>query len=199
MVAPALAVTGITASSTIGVFDSLPEYVKIDALPERNTIWAAFSGEGNVDGYYPIATVYNQNRQEVPYDEISQFVLDATVDGEDSRFFEHGGVDIASVIRAGLGNVVGGDVSSGASTLSMQVVKNIYVQGALEEPTLEERDADRSQAWGHLHLNDVAERADLFENEVLVLTHLTHDDPACDQRVRASTDDQGLVVFSRET
>ena len=33
----------------------------------------------------------------------------------------------------------------------------------------------------------------------VVLTHLTHDDPACDQRVRASTDDQGLVVFSRET
>lgn len=146
MVAPALAVTGITASSTIGVFDSLPEYVKIDALPERNTIWAAFSGEGNVDGYYPIATVYNQNRQEVPYDKISQFVLDATVDGEDSRFFEHGGVDIASVIRAGLGNVVGGDVSSGASTLSMQVVKNIYVQGALEEPTLEERDAAYAKA-----------------------------------------------------
>jgi membrane peptidoglycan carboxypeptidase len=146
MVAPALAVTGITASSTIGIFDGLPEYITIDQQPERNTIWAAYTGPGNTDGYYPIATIYNQNRQEVPYDEISPYVLDAAVDGEDARFFEHGGVDVSSVVRAALANVVSSGIESGASTLSMQVVKNIYVQEALEEPTEEERDAAYAKA-----------------------------------------------------
>ena len=146
MVAPALAVTGITASSTIGVFDSLPEYIEIGQQPERNEIWATYTGEGNIGGKKLIATIYDQNRQEVPYDQISQFALDATVDGEDARFFEHGGVDVASVIRAAVGNVVSSGVESGASTLSMQYVKNTFVQKALEEPTEEEQQAAYAKA-----------------------------------------------------
>lgn len=138
MVAPALAVTGITASSTIGIFDSLPEYIQIGQQPERNTIYATYTGSGNTGGYYPIATIYDQNRQEVRYDQISPYALDAAVDGEDRRFFDHGGVDVPSVIRAALGNATGTS-SSGASTLSMQLVKNIYVQQALQEPTEELR------------------------------------------------------------
>lgn len=43
----------------------------------------------------------------------------------------------------------------------------------LECSFLEDRDRDRAGAWGHLHLSEITERADLFENEVLVLTHLT--------------------------
>src|SRR5690349_21069695 len=85
MVTPAVALTGITASSTIGVFDSLPEYIVINQQPERNTLWAQYSGEGNTNGYFPIATIYDQNRQEIPYDQISQFALDAAVAGEDER------------------------------------------------------------------------------------------------------------------
>ena len=146
MVAPALAVTGITASSTIGIFDSLPEYIEIGQQPERNELWATYTGEGNIDGKALIATIYDQNRQEVPYDEISTFALDATVDGEDARFFEHGGVDVASVIRAAVGNVVSSDIESGASTLSMQLVKNIFVQQALDEPTEELRKAAYEKA-----------------------------------------------------
>ncbi|CAN5554531.1 transglycosylase domain-containing protein [soil metagenome] len=146
MVTPALAVTGITASSTIGIFDSLPEYIEIGQQPERNTIYAVSSREGSERGYFPIATIYDQNRQEVTWDEISTFALDATVAGEDRRFFEHGGVDVASVIRASIGNVVSSDIESGASTLSMQLVKNIFVQKALEMPTEEERKAEYEKA-----------------------------------------------------
>jgi len=137
MVAPAVAVTGITASSTIGIFDSLPEYLVIGQQPERNEIYA--NDNTAADGHRLIATIYDQNREEVAYDEISPFVLQAAVDGEDRRFFEHGGVDVSSVIRAAVGNVVKSDIESGASTLSMQLVKNINVQAALEQPTDELR------------------------------------------------------------
>src|SRR5664280_483261 len=43
----------------------------------------------------------------------------------------------------------------------------------LECSFVEERDRERSKEWKHLHLDEIAERADLFENEVVVLTHLT--------------------------
>ena len=43
----------------------------------------------------------------------------------------------------------------------------------LECSFLEDEHRNRANGWGHLHLSDVAERADLFENELLVLTHLT--------------------------
>ncbi len=140
-VTPAVALTGITASSTIGIFDSLPEYIEIGQQPERNTLYAQYSGEGNVGGYVPVANIYDQNRQEVPYDQISQYAIDAAVAGEDERFFTHGGVDPQSVIRAMLGNFIAGDIESGSSTLSMQLVKQIFIQEALELPTEEERKA----------------------------------------------------------
>lgn len=140
MVAPALAVTGVTASSTIGIFDSLPEYIEIGQLPQRNEIYA-----NSAAGPVLIASVYSQNREQVTYDNISQFALDATVDGEDARFFEHGGVDVASVVRAAVGNAAGSS-SSGASTLSMQTVKNVGVQAALELPTDDEQKAAYKEA-----------------------------------------------------
>lgn len=146
MVAPAIAVTGVTAASTIGVFDNLPEYINISQQSQRNEIWATYTGEGNVNGKQLIATIYDQNREEVSYDQISKFALDATVDGEDARFFEHGGVDVASVVRAALANARSGDVQSGASTLSMQLVKNINTQEAENLPTQEERDAAYEKA-----------------------------------------------------
>jgi len=48
----------------------------------------------------------------------------------------------------------------------------------LECSFVEERDRERSKAWKHLHVDEIAERADLFENEVVVLTHLTLRTPA---------------------
>lgn len=138
-VTPIIGVTGVTASSGIGFFDDLPEFIEIGRLSERNTIYAQSRGDGNVNGYVPIATIYDQNRMAVSVDDISQFALDAAVDGEDRRFYEHGGVDVRSVIRAATANLGSSDVESGASTLSMQLVKNIYVQQALEQPTEEKR------------------------------------------------------------
>ena len=146
MVTPALAVTGITASSTIGIFDSLPENIEIGQQPEKNEIWANFTGKGNTNGHYKIADIYFQNREEVAYDEISPHAHNAAVDGEDRRFFEHGGVDIASVLRATFGNLSEGDIESGASTITMQLVKQIFVQDALNKPNQEERDKAYKEA-----------------------------------------------------
>jgi membrane peptidoglycan carboxypeptidase len=141
MVTPLMAVAGVTATNTIGIFDSLPEYIELGNQPQRNEIYA-INGV-NADGtnsYEMVAQVYDQNREELAWDEVSQFLKDATVAGEDRRFYDHGGVDLQGTVRAAIGNVTGG-TQSGASTLSMQLVKNIFIQNALQLPTEEEQQA----------------------------------------------------------
>jgi membrane peptidoglycan carboxypeptidase len=130
MVAPALAVTGMTANNTIGIFESLPEYLVIDKQHQQNEIVAK-----NQDGTdFHIATVYEQNREEVSLDEMSDNLKNAAVAGEDRRFYNHGGIDIPSVVRAAIGQIARTS-SSGASTITMQLVRNIRVQEAFNETT----------------------------------------------------------------
>jgi membrane peptidoglycan carboxypeptidase len=141
-VAPAVALTGIAASSAIGVFDSIPDYFELDELPERNVIMA----HDAAGGWSPIANIYDQNREQVAYTQIAPVAVDALIAGEDRRFYEHGGVDLPGVIRAALGNLGSGDVQSGASTLTMQLVKQTFIQEAYNLPTEEERNAAYKEA-----------------------------------------------------
>ncbi|MFJ3383969.1 MULTISPECIES: transglycosylase domain-containing protein [unclassified Curtobacterium] len=135
-VTPAIAVAGVTTTSTIGVFESLPEYIEIGDLPQRNEIYAYANNKP-----VHLATVYDQNRQELKFDQISDQLKNAAIDGEDKRFYQHGGVDMTSLVRAGVGSVAGGlGESGGGSTLTMQLVRNIKMQQALELPTQEERE-----------------------------------------------------------
>ena len=137
MAVPAMAVTGVYASRTAEVLDTLPDSIRPSTLAQKSEIYATNSDGSNT----LLATVFDQNRQEVGWDAISPFVKDAVVATEDPRFYEHAGVDIASTLRAAFGNVASGGVSSGASTITMQYVRNILVQQATQLPTQAERDA----------------------------------------------------------
>ncbi|MFK4482594.1 transglycosylase domain-containing protein [Curtobacterium sp. AB7] len=141
-VTPAIAVAGVTTTSTIGVFESLPEYIEIGDLPQRNELYA-YSGGKSVH----FATVYDQNRQELKFDQISEQLKNAAIDGEDKRFYSHGGVDMTSLIRAGVGSVAGGlGESGGGSTLTMQLVRNIKMNEALNLPTKKEQQKAYNEA-----------------------------------------------------
>jgi penicillin-binding protein 1A len=64
-------------------------------------------------------------RENVSYDNVSQSLIDAIVATEDSRFFQHNGVDLPRFIKASISQLLGKG-GGGASTLTMQVSKNIY-------------------------------------------------------------------------
>ena len=145
MLTPVMAIGGVTLKNTIGVFDALPDFIELDQLAQKNEIYVQ-NDSNPENGYKKIADVYWQNRQEVGWEDVSQYLKDAAVAGEDRRFYEHRGVDIQGVIRAAIGNVVSGDITSGASTLTMQVIKNTYVQRAEALPTDEERKAAYAEA-----------------------------------------------------
>jgi penicillin-binding protein 1A len=80
-----------------------------------------YSAEGALLGEFG-----EERRNLTPIDEIPQVMKDAVLAIEDSRFFQHGGVDYKGVLRAGLANL-GRVKSQGASTITMQVARNVYL------------------------------------------------------------------------
>jgi membrane peptidoglycan carboxypeptidase len=121
-VTPAVALTGTAADDTIGVFDGLPEYIKVEPLAQASTMYAMRAGKE-----VPIATFYSQNRVEVGWDDISQTIKDAAIATEDPRFYDHGGIDVTGTIRGALLTALHKDVQGGSS-ITQQYVKNILVQ-----------------------------------------------------------------------
>lgn len=145
MLTPLIAVSGIAIKNTLSVFDALPDFIEIGRQAQKNEIYVQ-ADEDKDNGYVKIADVYWQDREEIHLEEMSDYLKRAAIDGEDRRFYDHKGVDLTGIIRAALGNVVSGGVTSGASTLTMQVIKNIYVQRAEALPTEEERAAAYAEA-----------------------------------------------------
>ena len=73
-----------------------------------------------------IAKLGAEQRIILSYDELPEVLVDAIVATEDSRFFEHNGVDWARFLKASLYQLAGKSEAGGASTLTMQVSKNAY-------------------------------------------------------------------------
>ena len=70
------------------------------------------------------AKLGSEMRDKVTYDQLPEVLVDAIIATEDSRFFQHNGFDAPRFLRASIGQVFGNSDAGGASTLSMQVVKN---------------------------------------------------------------------------
>ncbi len=77
--------------------------------------------EGNV-----IADIGTVNRENVSYDDIPQAFIDAIISVEDSRFFVHNGFDLPRFIKSIFENIKTMSFSQGASTITMQLVRNVY-------------------------------------------------------------------------
>ncbi len=73
-----------------------------------------------------IARIGSENRVLITYEELPQVLIDALIATEDSRFFQHNGLDGARFLVASIKQALGDNSAGGASTLSMQVIKNTY-------------------------------------------------------------------------
>ena len=115
LLVPAAAVSGSAASGSIEFFDTLPAELKVDPPNQTTRILAADGSE--------IASVYKENRTKVALDQISPFMKDAVIAVEDSRFYDHGGVDTTGILRALVSTARGN--KQGASTITQQYVNNV--------------------------------------------------------------------------
>jgi membrane peptidoglycan carboxypeptidase len=97
------------------------------APPQKTQVYAS-------DGKTLIATIFKQDRQPIPLDQIPTSLQQALVATEDRRFYQHHGVDMRGLIRSAI-STSSGD-TQGGSTLTMQYVKQIryYQASAIEDP-----------------------------------------------------------------
>lgn len=135
MAVPFIGGAGVLTRDVIKNFESLPDALSVPPLPQRSIILAS---DGSI-----LATLYYQNRVEVPLESISPYMRQAIIAIEDSRFLDHNGVDARGVLRSLATNVESGGIEQGSSTLTMQYVKNVLVNAAT---TAEELDAARGDS-----------------------------------------------------
>ncbi|MEV1130025.1 transglycosylase domain-containing protein [Agromyces sp. NPDC049794] len=133
-VTPALAVTGMAANNGISMFENLPGYLDVGELSEKTDIYAT-QADGSA---LLLASFFDENREEVPWESISQYVKDAAIAGEDPRFYEHGGVDIQGTIRGALSTYVLNQDVQGGSSITQQYVKNVLINNGIREAETEE-------------------------------------------------------------
>lgn len=124
---PAAGALGLAAKGSVQGFDEIPDNLKSPALSQRTTILDSKGGQ--------IATVYSRDRTVVDLKDISPYMQKAIVAIEDSRFYQHGAIDLKGVLRALNQNAQNGGVAQGASTLTQQLVKNYFVEEAGDDPT----------------------------------------------------------------
>jgi len=129
---PSVAATGALARQGVSIFDALPGDFTTNPLSEQSRILAS---DGSL-----IATPYDENRIIVPLAQIAPIMRQAQIAIEDSRFYEHGGVDPQGVGRALISNFRSG-TTQGASTLTQQ-----YVKITLQENALRNQDKKAAEA-----------------------------------------------------
>ena len=103
---------------------ALPQHGLSMSLPSQTSrVYAA-------DGSTLLAQFYEEYRTYTPLHSTAQSIQRAIVAAEDARFWEHNGVDLKGVARAFVANQQAGEVSQGASTLTMQYVRNVLRDSA---------------------------------------------------------------------
>ncbi len=120
LLAAAVSILIMVAIALAFAFPHLPDISELSdyrpKLPLR-----VFSAEGTLIGEFG-----EERRHLTPIKEIPKVMTDAVLAIEDARFYEHGGVDYRGMLRAGLANL-GHFKSQGASTITMQVARNVYL------------------------------------------------------------------------
>lgn len=101
--------------ATLPQIDSLADYKP----PVVTTVYA--------DNGEKVAEFFKERRVILPYDEIPERLIQAFTAAEDTRFFEHSGIDYFGVMRAVIKNITAGEIVQGGSTITQQVTKSFFL------------------------------------------------------------------------
>jgi membrane peptidoglycan carboxypeptidase len=120
---PGFGLTGLALKSGTDVFGKSPDQLAIPEPPTNSSLYAK-------DGKTLLTMFYADNRMPTDIEHIPTVMQHAVVAAEDTRFYQHHGVDPRGIVRSLLANRQAGRVSEGASTLTMQYVRNVLMYSA---------------------------------------------------------------------
>ncbi len=121
-----LAFLGIAAASVgLWVLDVAADAPSLDTLKpiDRGSVSEILAADGTRLGYIQSDAI----RDPVELNEIPKSLQDATIAIEDENFYEHNGLDYGAIARAALENITAGEVRQGGSTITQQLVRNLYI------------------------------------------------------------------------
>ena len=116
-----------------GILNSAPDVDPAAVLPQGFAT-IVYDAKGNELTKLVAA---NSNRSYEEIDKIPKYLADAFVAVEDERFYEHNGIDIRGIIRAGFAALQNGELSQGASTITQQIIKNNVFDDWVNEETMQ--------------------------------------------------------------
>ncbi|MGK2932978.1 MAG: transglycosylase domain-containing protein, partial [Solirubrobacterales bacterium] len=119
-----LLLTAVLAAGgwVLSIASDAPDVARLKPIDKgQNSV--IYAGDGSRLGLIDSDEV----RTPVDLDKIPKSVQEATIAIEDERFYDHNGVDIEGVARAATKNLESGEISEGASTLTMQLMRNLYI------------------------------------------------------------------------
>ena len=164
MLAGLLGVAVIGASAGLGVFkgilSSAPDISHIDVSPSGFSTFV-YDSEGHELTKLVAA---DSNRIPVSMEQIPEDLAHAFVAIEDERFYEHNGIDIKGIIRAGVIAIKNRDLSQGASTITQQLLKNNVFDGWTSETTIEKIKRKLQEQYLALELEKVMDKDKILEN-----------------------------------
>lgn len=111
-----------------GAIDAAPSLDILDVQPQGYAS-QIYDADGNL---MQTLVMEGSNREEVSFDQLPADLVNAFIAIEDSRFYEHNGIDLKGILRAAYVGITSGRFSEGASTITQQLIKNNVLQGGYE-------------------------------------------------------------------
>jgi penicillin-binding protein 1A len=119
---------GVAGSWAVSTYESAPPLSSLKPV-QKGRSSAIYAADGSLIGFIQAENI----RQPVPGRTMPQTLRDATVAIEDKNFFNHGALDPAGIARAAWKDLLaGGKPVQGASTITQQLVRNLYIQNPQE-------------------------------------------------------------------
>lgn len=144
-----------------GVLDSAPNISEVNIVPVGE---ATFVYDANGNQLQKL-TAPNSNRMPVSLEKIPADLQHAVVAIEDERFYEHNGIDIRGILRAGVKGILsGGNFSEGASTITQQLLKNNVFTGWTNESTVQRFKRKFQEQYLALQLEKYKSKEVILEN-----------------------------------
>ena len=113
---------GIAAAWAINIYNSAPPLSSLKPV-QKGRSSAIYAADGSLIGFIRSENV----RQPLPEKAQPQILRDATIAIEDKNFFKHGALDYEGIARAAWKDLQAGSAVQGASTITQQLVRNLYI------------------------------------------------------------------------
>lgn len=143
------------------VIDDAPEITPADVKPDGYTSFV-YASDGKTETERLVTS--GSNRVYKTIDQIPKTLQHAFVAIEDERFYDHNGIDLKGIVRAGIIGITSGDFSQGASTLTQQLIKNNIFDFMSEETFLDRAERKIQEQYLALKLEKQMSKSEIMEN-----------------------------------